>query len=107
MFKFLRRLYYRGKLHLWAILNLPKNLHVGNTNFKIPAHNWMVAIPTRIDTTEVRYFGRFRNFARYFYEPVEYQYFMEIVSGKRFYSMLVRTLGGTALFLPMLGSSAS
>lgn len=79
----MRRAYYRAKLTLWAIFNLPKYLHIGNTDFKIPAHNWMVAIPARIDTTEVRYFGRHRSFARYFYEPIEYQYFMEIVRGKK------------------------
>jgi hypothetical protein len=83
MIEILRRAYYRGRLTLWAIFNLPEYLHIGNTDFKIPAHNWMVAIPARIDTTEVRYFGRHRDFARYFYEPIEYEYFMEIVRGKK------------------------
>jgi len=83
MIELLRRAYYRGKLTLWAIFNLPGYLHIANTNYKIPAHNWMVAIPTRTDTTEVRYFGMHRNFARYFYEPIEYQHFIEIVREKK------------------------
>lgn len=83
MFESLKRLYYRVRLTIWAFLSLPKYLNIGNTKFKIPAHNWMVAIPTRIDTTEVRYLGRFRNRARYFYEPEEYPYFREIVCRKK------------------------
>lgn len=83
MIEILRRAYYRGKLTLWAIFNLPDHLHIANTNYKIPAHNWMVAIPARTDTTEVRFFGRHRDFARYFYEPIEYEHFMEIVRDKK------------------------
>lgn len=83
MIELLLRAYYRGKLTLWAIFNLPRYLHIANTNYKIPAHNWMVAIPTRTDTTEVKYFGMHRDFARYFYEPIEFQHFIEIVREKK------------------------
>jgi FkbM family methyltransferase len=83
MYKTLFRFYYRVRLTIWALLSLPKYLHVGNTNFSIPAHNWMVAIPCMIGSTEVRYVGRFRNRGRYFYEPLDYPHFLGIVSGKK------------------------
>ena len=85
MIEILHRAYYRAKLTLWAIFNLPSQLHIANTNYKIPAHNWMVAIPARTDTTEVKFFGMHRDFARYFYEPIEYQHFIEIVREKKVY----------------------
>jgi FkbM family methyltransferase len=36
-----------------------------------------------IDDTEVRYVGRFRNRGRYFYEPIDYPFFLQIVNGKK------------------------
>ena len=71
--------YYRLKLEMWAILRLPKYLHVADTDYTIPARCWQVAIPCRIDTTQICYQGMGRDKARMFYEPIEFPFFNELL----------------------------
>ena len=49
MIKKLLRIYRRIKLTIWAILNLPRELYIADTNYKIPDWNWMVALLCKIE----------------------------------------------------------
>ncbi len=80
-----KRFYYRTKLHAWAILHLPRNLNVADTNYTIPAWCWQVAIPCRIDTTRICYEGMSRDQGRMFYEPIEFPKFKEILVGRKIF----------------------
>jgi len=80
---FVKRFYYRLKLKAWAILRLPRYLNVADTNLTIPAWCWQVAIPCRIDTTQVCYTGMRRDKARMFYEPIEFPFFKELLVGRQ------------------------
>lgn len=103
MRELLFRIYYRAKLTLWTYFYLPKFLHVANTEYKIPARNWMVGIPARIDTSEVRYYGYNRKFARYFYEPVEFDHFIKMASGKHVFFDVGANIGWYSYVSASLG----
>jgi FkbM family methyltransferase len=78
-----KKYYYRAKLTLWAWFYLPKILYVADSEVAIPARCWQVAIPCRIDTTQILYEGRKRDRGRMFYEPVEAPYFKELLIGRK------------------------
>lgn len=78
-----QRLYYRIKLQLWAVFHLPQYLYVADTDIIIPARCWQVAIPCRIETTQICYTGLKRDIARMFYEPMEYGRFNELLAGRQ------------------------
>jgi len=82
---FVKKFYYRTKLRTWAILHLPKHLYVADTDFVIPAWCWQVAIPCRIDTTQILYEGMMRDKGRIWYEPTEFPYFKELLIGRKIF----------------------
>jgi FkbM family methyltransferase len=82
MIKSILKNYYRIKLAAWAYANLPRRVNIANTNLTIPARNWMVAIPARIETSKICYLGLKRDSAQYWYEPAEYEHFLRIIENK-------------------------
>lgn len=103
LLQLVKKYYYRTKLTLWAHVYLPKTLYVADSDVAISARCWEVAIPCRIDTTEVRYQGRGRDTGRLYYEPGEVPYFRELLKGRNtffdvganigFYSYLAAAAG--------------
>lgn len=82
----MKKFYYRTKLKLWAIFHLPRFIYIADTNFKIPAWNWQVAIPCRTETTKVAN-------GRMDYEPKEKPYFENILKGKKVFFDIGANIG--------------
>jgi len=80
---FVQKFFYRLKLETWAVFHLPQYLYIADTDFIIPARCWQVAIPCRIDTTQICYTGMSRDKARMFYEPTEFVFFKELLVGRQ------------------------
>lgn len=80
-----KKYFYRAILKIWAILHLPKYLFVADTNILLPAWYWQVAIPARIDTTQISYTGMKRNRGKYFYEPIEAPHFKDLLKGRKIF----------------------
>lgn len=83
MLKDIKSVYYRSKLNIWSRFHLPQEVFVADTNYKIPAQCWQVAIPCRTDTTQVLYTGKSRKIGRMLYEPEEFPEFKKLVKGKK------------------------